>query len=286
MAAASALTVPFQSTWDGTPAPLSTDHLARYLAFVGARHPAEPTLAALAEVQLAHLRAIPFESLNPLCDLPVSLEHDALVAKMTSGTRGGYCFEQNMLLGSALVALGYGVELLAARVLVGLEPGEVRPRTHLVLKVTSSDATARLVDNGFGRTTLNGPIVPQLGLVQELGGDRYRLVDHDGEWAMESARGDDGEWLALYLLNLRPVYPSDIEMANHFVATHPISHMRSRLIILRPTEAGKRSILGATFTIDEGERQLQRELRSGEVATVLHEEFGIVAPGPVEHLVG
>lgn len=275
---------PVQDSWDGAPTPLTADHLARYLAFIGIDAPEASTLDTLAAIQLAHLRAIPFESLNPMLDLPVSLEHDALIDKMLSGTRGGYCFEQNMLLGAALVAVGYDVELLAARVLVGLAPGEVRPRTHLVLRVTSSDASARLVDVGFGRTTLNGPLLPEPGLEQTLGGDRYRLVEHEGEWLVESARGTDGDWLALYLLNLRPVYPSDIEMANHFVATHPISHMKSRFILLRSTPAGKRSIANNVLTIDEGERQVQREITADEIEDLLREEFGIIPPAPVQHL--
>ena len=282
--AAPALAAPVQDTWDGAPSPLSAEQLQRYLAFIGVAAPAEPTLQALAEIQLGQLRAIPFESLNPMLDLPVSLELADIVDKMLSGTRGGYCFEHNLLLGSALVALGYGVELLGARMLFGLEPGEVRPRTHLVLRVASSDAGPRLVDAGFGRTTLNGPLLPELETVQVRGGDRYRLIDHDGEWAMETARGADGDWLALYLLNLRPVYPADIEMANHFVSTHPKSHMRSRVIVLRATPGGKRSISGSTLTIDETSRQLQRELAPHELETVLREEFGIVAPAPVDHL--
>lgn len=277
---------PIQATWDGAPPRLSDVHLERYLVFVGVTRPTTPTLKALAELQLAHLRSIPFENLNPMLDLPVSLEHDALLEKMLSGTRGGYCFEHNMLLGAALVALGYRVQLLAGRGLVGTEPGEVRPRTHLALLVSSADADERLVDVGFGRTSLSGPLIPEFDTVQHLAGDRYRLLDHDGEWAVESARGAHGPWTTLYLLDPRPVFPIDVEMANHFVATHPLSHMRGNLILLRPTATGKRSVAVGQLVVDETERQERRQLDPAELDAVLRDEFGIVAPRPVEHLLG
>ncbi len=289
---------PIQRTWDGTPPALSSEDLARYLAFIGVDAPAEPTLSALAEIQLAHLHAIPFENLSALLDEPVSLDHHALLAKMLSGTRGGYCFEHNMLLGGALAALGYEVQLLAARAMVGLEPGEVRPRTHLALLVTAVDAPPRLVDAGFGRATLNGPLIPEAGLEQQLGVDRYRLVDHDGEWAMETARSVDGPWTTLYLVDPRPVYPVDVEAANHFVATHDLSHMRRTLVVLRATAEGKRTLLlrattdgqrklvPGEFVVDEVGRQGRREVEPRELAAVLRDEFGIVPPAALDGPLG
>ncbi len=275
---------PIQRSWDGAPPKLSDEHLERYLAFLGVAAPPSPTLESLAVLQLAHLRSIPFENLSPMLGEPVSLEHDALLRKLLSGTRGGYCFEHNMLFGGALASLGYGVRLLGGRAMIGLEPGEVRPRTHLALLATPQDAGERLVDAGFGRTTLAGPLLPEFDTVQHLSTDRYRLVDHDGEWAVESARGHDGPWTTLYLLDPRPVYPVDVEMANHFVATHPLSHMRRALILLRPTVHGKRSMALGELVVDETGRQERRTLDPAELETVLRDEFGIIAPGPLDHL--
>lgn len=273
------------STWDGAPAPLSEAHVEAYLAFVGVDRPAAPTFDALAELQLAHLRTIPFENLNPMLGLPVSLAHDELVAKMLSGSRGGYCFEHNMLFAGVLGALGYSVQLLAARALIGLQPGEVRPRTHLALLVQpAGEAQAWLVDVGFGRTTLNGPLRLDFVADQHLAGDAYRLVDWDGEWAVESARWIDGEWRTLYLIDPRPVFPVDVEMANHFVATHPDSHMRKNLILLRASDGGKRSFTMGELTIDEDGRREHRAVGGDELESVLRDEFGITPPAPVDGL--
>ncbi|MFL5829209.1 MAG: arylamine N-acetyltransferase, partial [Solirubrobacteraceae bacterium] len=54
--------------------------------------------ASVAEVHRAHVMAIPFENLDPHRGVPVSLEPDALSDKLVTRRRGGYCFEQNLLL--------------------------------------------------------------------------------------------------------------------------------------------------------------------------------------------
>ena len=85
--------------------------LGAYLERVGLT--GDPTLAQL---DLAHATSIPFENLDPHQGLAVSLELDDLQRKLVAGRRGGYCFEQNLLLKAALeAALGAEVELLLAR---------------------------------------------------------------------------------------------------------------------------------------------------------------------------
>jgi N-hydroxyarylamine O-acetyltransferase len=110
----------------------------------------------LAELHRAHVAAIPFENLDPHRGVPVSLAPDDLERKLVRERRGGYCFEQNLLLKAALEALGAQVELLLARVRYNAPAGSVRPRTHLVLRVAAGDVTWH-ADAGFGAGTLLEP---------------------------------------------------------------------------------------------------------------------------------
>ena len=59
---------------------------------------------ALAEVHRAHVTSIPFENLDPRRGIPVSLAPENLERKLVDARRGGYCFEQNLLLATALEA--------------------------------------------------------------------------------------------------------------------------------------------------------------------------------------
>lgn len=271
-----------EHAWDGTPAALSEAHLERYLAHLRVPRPQAPTAAALAELQLAHLFRIPFENLDTMLGIPVALEHDALVAKLLSGTRGGYCYEHNMLLAGALVRLGYRVQTLAARALVGVDGGPL-PRTHVTLRVESQDAGERIVDVGFGRASLTAALPATPGEVVTMGPDQYRVVDHDGELAVQTARLQ-GPWVSLYLVDPRPVYPIDLAMANHFVATHPRSPMAERVVVLQTTPEGKRSIRGHVLTVDDGDRQFTRDFKLDELDGLLRDEFGIVLPRPLATL--
>ena len=81
--------------------------------------------------------SIPFENLDPRRGVPVSLEPDDLEDKLVRRRRGGYCFEQNLLLKAALEAHGFEVDLFLARVRVG------RPAGHSAAEDPPAAAGAR-----------------------------------------------------------------------------------------------------------------------------------------------
>ena len=60
------------------------------------------SLDTLEALHLAHAQAIPFENLDPLLGWPVRLDARSLHRKIVSEGRGGYCFEQNLLLHAVL----------------------------------------------------------------------------------------------------------------------------------------------------------------------------------------
>ena len=81
----------------------------------------------LAEVHRAHATTIPFENLDPRIGRPVSLALPDIEHKLLTERRGGYCFEQNLLLKMALEALGAEVDMFLARMRLGAKPGVVAP---------------------------------------------------------------------------------------------------------------------------------------------------------------
>jgi N-acetyltransferase len=127
------------------------------------------------QVHRAHCTSIPFESLDPLMGLPVSLDPGDIFEKLVRSGRGGYCFEHNLLLAGALRALGAEVDLHLARVLRGGRPEVPRARSHLLLAVTIEDSKL-LADVGFGSGTsrfVSGFLVGR----QWLDGRRLVLCD-------------------------------------------------------------------------------------------------------------
>ncbi|MBV9334720.1 MAG: arylamine N-acetyltransferase, partial [Solirubrobacterales bacterium] len=197
--------------------------LDAYLARIGLRTDPE-----LAEVHRAHVTSIPFENLDPRRGIPVSLAPEDLERKLVHKRRGGYCFEQNLLLTSALEALGAEVDMLLARVRVGAPPGNPRPRTHLVLRVRV-DGGEWHADVGFGHGTLLEPIPFGPGEVHEQSGWHFRVVEDGPELVLQTMQG--GEWSDLYGFAPEPVPLIDVETSNWFTCTHPRSPFVTGLIV-------------------------------------------------------
>jgi len=194
----------------------------------------------LAELHRAHVAAIPFENLDPRRGVPVSLEPTDLEDKLVRRRRGGYCFEQNLLLKAGLEAAGARAEMLLARVRVGRPAGTPRPRTHLVLRV-SGDGGDWHADAGFGRGTLLEPIPFGPGGPYDQAGWRFRVVEDGPELVLQTMQGD--EWVDLYGFLPEPVPMIDVETSNWFTCTHPRSPFVTGLIVVVQRLDGSRLTL-------------------------------------------
>ena len=251
-----------------------------------------PRVPELAEVHRAHVVAVPFENLDPHRGVPVSLEAEALVGKLVHDRRGGYCFEQNLLLAEALRALGADVELMLARVRLGRPPGTVGPRTHLVLRVAAA-GRVWLADAGFGTGTLLDPIPFGPGDVHEQSGWRFRLIAEGSAHVLQTLR--DGEWTDLYAFLPEAVPRVDLETSNWFTATHPRSPFVTGLIVAVQRPDGSRTELsdwnglsvvdespaGRTVTaIDPAEIPGRLERDFGLAGFALSEAGRVVRAGP------
>jgi N-hydroxyarylamine O-acetyltransferase len=190
-----------------------------YLERVGLSADERPTLAA---IHRAHATSIPFENLDPHRGIPVSLAQEDLEQKLVHERRGGYCFEQNLLLASALEHLGLIVEPMLARVRRGAPLGTVRPRSHLVLRVTDDNDRVWHADVGLGLGTLLDPIPfgPD-GAAHEQSGWSFRVIEEGPELVLQTLA--DGSWSDVYVFSPQPVPRIDIETSNWWTSTNPQS---------------------------------------------------------------
>lgn len=261
--------------------------LDAYLTRIGYTGDRAPTAETLTAVQRAHIYAIPFENLDPVRGVVPSLALDDLMAKLVTGTtRGGYCYEHNTLYAAALRALGFQVTLLAGRVLVGAKPGDLRPRTHmLLLAETPGDSRRHLTDVGFGS---GGALLDPMALAADQVRDEPRwhrldVVPGDSpleQWVLRAFQG--GEWRDQYSFTVEPFETPDFGVINYYMATSPRSPFSSRVYVCRTFPDRQLMVDGRTFTVapDDGPA-VKRELADdAEVRQVLAEEFGVIAPGP------
>ena len=261
--------------------------LDAYLARIGYTGDRTPTAATLTALHRTHTFAIPFENLDPVRGVVPYLEPADLMAKLVhSTTRGGYCYEHNTLYAAALRALGFKVTLLAGRVLVGAKPGDLRPRTHmLLLAEPPGDPERYLTDVGFGT---DGALLDPMPLAVAEVHDRPRrhrldVIPADGpleQWVLRALQ--DGEWRDQYSFTVEPFYAPDFGVVNHYIASSPRSPFSTRLYACRTFPDRQLKIDARTFTVAHADgTSVKRELADdAEVRQVLAEEFGIIAPDP------
>jgi N-hydroxyarylamine O-acetyltransferase len=251
--------------------------LQAYLRRIGWEGALVPDMSTLQAIVTAHVAAIPFENLNPLLGLPVSLEPAALERKLVREGRGGYCFEQNLLLQAVLREIGFEVSGLIARVLWTQPEDAITAQSHMLLRVEMA-GESWLVDVGFGGQTLVGVLWLQADIEQATQLEPYRLVQVEGDWRMQSLVR--GQWLTLYRFDLRPVPLIDYVVANHYVSTHPDSKFVNHLNVARTLSDSRLSLRNREFTVRRMGHEPERHvLRDGAaIRRVLEQEFLIKLP--------
>jgi N-hydroxyarylamine O-acetyltransferase len=229
-------------------------------------------------VHRAHATTIPFENLDSHRGIPVSLEQADLERKLVASRRGGYCFEHNLLLASALEHMGLDVEPMLARVRVGGAPRETRPVSHLVLRVTDRDGHQWHADVGFGLGTLLDPIPFGPAGAHEQSGWSFRVVEDGEELALQTL-GPDG-WTDVYSFLPRPSFRIDIEVSNWWVCTNPASPFVSGLIVSVSHDDGQREALydfsGPLLTVASSPQGREAaEVRREAIPSLLAQRFGL-----------
>lgn len=251
--------------------------LDAYLDRVGLRGAdLPPTLDTLRALHRAHLAHIPFENLQIVLERPVLLDVPALTDKMVHQRRGGYCYEQNLLLAAVLDRLGFVFTALSARVVQGAE-GHPRPTTHALLLV-ELDGGRWMVDVGFGGGGLLEPFPFVDGHQETQGGWGLRLdrVDELGadEWLLRSF--DGRTWNDGYMFATAAMLPQDYAIFSHFLTSHPRSPFRNRLVALSPGPGEQQRLVNTTLTTTHPDGAAhEREIGIGDVPDVLDEVFGI-----------
>ncbi len=231
--------------------------------FAGSIAPSQETLGQLLTT---HLRAIPFETLDPLRGKPVRLGLRDLEQKLVHEKRGGHGLEHNMLFGAVLEALFFEVTRVAALAPSG-EP------SHAAL-VVSIDGVLHLVDAGLGALAPTTAMRLRDGAECETIGRRLRLTGADGQWTLHTVAGDD--WQPLY--SFRVVALSDEALAA--MNDRAAQRFGQRLRVARIGLGRRFAIEGAQYTLDTAEGVVERrDIASvAEMRQVLQQSFNIVAP--------
>lgn len=248
--------------------------LARYLPRIGFTGDPRPDLATLTAIVSGHVAAIPFEALDVQLGDPPGLDPAMHFAKLVEGGRGGWCYEQNGLLGRMLAEIGFSITRLSAAVMRQVR-GPASHGTHLALRVDLD--RSYLVDVGFG-----GSLTRPLPLEE---GER-----RDGPFLVALTKLDDGYWRFTerlgeaepFSFDFRDEPGDEAELARlcAWQGGNPTSVFVQNVIAQRRVGDSHWTLRGKVLTESDSAGSTKRELADAdELVTVLHEKFGLDVPG-------
>lgn len=217
-----------------------------YLKRIGFEGKPDGSAESLGKLQELHLQAVPYENLDIIQGIPLSLQLEDIYAKIVERGRGGYCFELNALFGRLLRELGYGVQSYFAR--FWRDETDTPPkRRHHVLRV-EAEGIVFLCDVGVGGVVPRKPLLLQEGTEQPQGSERYRLDrDADFGWMVMESKKDG--WSRVYSFTEEPQLAKDYLMASFWCEHAPDSVFKNNRIVAILTEDGRNSVWNEEFRL-------------------------------------
>ena len=238
------------------------------------------TPETLRDLQVAHLKTVPFENLSIHAGEAIVLEEEALFKKIVDERRGGFCYECNGSFAGLLRALGFQVEMLAAG--VARRDGGFGPIfDHMALAVTLGERW--LVDVGFGDSFLE-PLLLDSRQEQVQGTRSFRL-DAVDDYLTLLRRNDGEDWEPQYRFKVQPFGFPDYEEMCRVHQTSPESHFTQNVICSRVTEDGRITLSDMRLVTTTGPQRTRHEQMltdREEYDQVLRDQFGIVMKNEVK----
>ena len=234
-----------------------------YFKRLGLEMPEEikPDSELLNKLHYAHCTTIPYENLDILRGVPLSMEPEALFDKIVTRGRGGYCFELNGLFGWLLRQLGYGVTDYAARYLRG--ESQLPMRRHRVLRVEATDGVW-CCDVGIGEVCPRYPLRLEPGIEQSQFDECYRF-DRDQLLGWVLMDRHKGQWRRFYSFTQEPQLDKDFIALSFYCEKHPDSPFIHQEMFSLKTAEGRVTLDGHTYKEFAGDRVTVKELSDREL---------------------
>ena len=238
--------------------------LSAYLRRINYDGPLDTDFATLQALHRAHGLAITYENLDIHLKRPLTIDPQAAYEKIVERGRGGWCYEQNGVIGLALEAIGFNVTRLSG-------DGST-PDSHLVLTVQLDDTTY-VCDVGFA----DGPIDPYPlveGSFTQQGFEFRVEKEANGYWRLFNHRfGAAPGFLAKK--------PDETAMVKRcqWLQTHPESPFTKHTTIFRRTHYGYHTLIDRTVRKITPEGVEQAEVANvKEYINALKSHFALDVP--------
>lgn len=255
--------------------------LENYLQKIESLAPTTLSFENLCNLQLAQITHLPFENLDCLCDITPSMDLYHLEKKLLLGSRGGYCFELNVLFLHALKSLGFNARPLLARSM--WRGNTINSKTHIIVMVEINGVNY-LADAGFGGPGLYHPIPLLMNTEFEQILGIFKIVEgQEHGFILQKKLEATSEWMNVYAFTLDKVYENDLIMSNFYTAKFPESYFRHNLVISLHTLSGRKTLNNKIFSHITYDKTESFEISSvAELKQIVKSEFHLEVPSQID----
>ena len=253
---------------------MGTEQIQKYLKRINYTEPILNNGETLEKLQYAHLKNIPYENLDILNHIPLSLELPNLFNKIIERNRGGYCFELNSVYCWLLESIGFKVESLLGRFIIG--ETDIQMRCHRILKVEATDGIY-LCDVGVRSESPRVALKLIQNEIQSDGFSEYKFIK-EKFWGLVLWQKEEGKnWVRMYAFTEEPQLDIDYHMPSFYCEQHPDSDFNKYMKLSIFTESGRVSLVGSTLKIYSGIDNVRRITLEGkeEIEIEIKKYFGI-----------
>lgn len=230
-----------------------------------------------------HLQHIPYENLDLLNNVPLSLVEEDLYNKIITNIRGGYCFELQGIFCHLLESLGYMVTQYAGRFMD--EPWHIQMRRHRIL-VVSLNGKRYVCDVGVRSESPQIPLELVENRVQSDSVNKYRYAkDPFYGWVLMQKEREKN-WKPLLGFTEEPQIDDDFIMPSFYCEKHQDSMFNKFMKISIFTEDSNKTIVDDVFSVYSSAKVTERyRIKSDEEATcILTTVFGIEVPSNYHYI--
>lgn len=251
---------------------MEMNKIAAYFERIGLEIPEKivPDSELLKQLQFAHCTTVPYENLDIIRGIPLSLNEDDLFEKIVIRKKGGFCFELNGLFGWLLRQLGYEVTDVAARYLRG--ESTIPMRRHRVLIVKATDGLW-LADVGIGEVCPRYPLRLEEGKEHSQFDECYRFDKAPFlGWVLMDRH--HGEWRQFYSFTEEPQLIVDFIAPTFYCEKHPDSPFFPDEMFSLKTSEGRITLDGHIYKEFRNGNVTVKELTKTEFPAA-YQKFGL-----------
>jgi N-hydroxyarylamine O-acetyltransferase len=258
-----------------------TPNIEAYFERIGYEGPKDPTVETLQQIQWHHLLAIPFENLDIHSIGSVDISPEAIEKKLVYSNRGGFCYENNILLMHVLRALSFKVTPVIARTRWQRPKDIPSTPTHLVLKVEIA-GVLWMADAGFSSFGTLFPLRIDTEEVQHTPMEDRRIL-HEETCFVQQMYAQE-KWSDIFSFTLDESYPMDWEMGAYYVVNHPTCPAKLSSLVSIPTKTCRYLLLNNVLSTrhSDGTSESREVTSEREYLDVLRSVFHIHLPDGVK----